>query len=471
MARTRDEDRPMDRLITILRAAHCRSTHQFFVLDALPLIKTNGGKRLAGQLLKHYRPYLVGAKAPDKEFRDFRNHVLHVQDNHWGGAAKTAQKWYDQLVISIRRANWSEVAYNAGVLSHYFTDPLMPLHTAQSDIESVVHRPLEWSVTKSYDRILRRYRRGDHRVLFETTHGPQWLSEAVTQGAEIANRHYDELIQRYDLEAGTRRPEDGFDSESIEILAGLFGIAITGWAHILERATIEANVDIPPASLSMSSLVASISMPVAWIVRRIESSSEQKAVKAIFEEFRTTGKVVNNLPVEIKVVHQERQRDRAKESPAVVPKTIPITKNSLGLAMSDDLVDAPSIGPKTAKRFAAIGITTVAQFLEASPATMADQLRTRWIKTETLVDWQDQARLVATVPGLCGYKSQLLVAVGCRDWQSLSASDSRSLHNEIDEFAATKAGQRILRSTKVPTAADVAQWISNAAQSPLRRSA
>ncbi len=29
MTRDRDEDRQMDRLITILRAAHCRSTHQF----------------------------------------------------------------------------------------------------------------------------------------------------------------------------------------------------------------------------------------------------------------------------------------------------------------------------------------------------------------------------------------------------------------------------------------------------------
>ena len=29
----------MSLLIKILQAAHCRSTHQFFVLDALPLIE------------------------------------------------------------------------------------------------------------------------------------------------------------------------------------------------------------------------------------------------------------------------------------------------------------------------------------------------------------------------------------------------------------------------------------------------
>ncbi len=141
------------------------------------------------------------------------------------------------------------------------------------------------------------------------------------------------------------------------------------------------------------------------------------------------------------------------------------------LAMTDDLVDAPSIGPKTAKRFAAIGITTVTQFLDASPATMADQLRTRWIKTETLVDWQDQARLVATVPGLCGYQAQLLVGAGCRDCQVLSTQHADSLHQQVEAFAASKAGQRILRSNQRPTLDDVSDWISNAAISTRRRTA
>jgi predicted flap endonuclease-1-like 5' DNA nuclease len=487
----------MDRLITILRAAHCRSTHQYFVLDALPLIKTDSGRRLGSQLLKHYHPYLVGAKAPDKEFRDFRNHVIHVQDNHWGGAATTAQKWYEQLVQSIRRSNWSEAAYNAGVLSHYFTDPLMPLHTAQSDIESVVHRPLEWSVTKSYERILNRYHEGGHRVFFETSHGAGWLAEAVTKGAELSNRHYEELMRRYNLGRGTRRPQEGFDEESIEILAGLFGIALTGWAHIVERAAIDANIEIPKASLTVSSVVAAITMPVGWILRRIESASEQKAVKAIFEEFRNSGTITENLPDEIKVVRQERERDRAAAFEAKTPDTIPITRPTKSvqpavsssetvvaraqppaksvpafrLAMTDDLVDAPSIGPKTAQRFAKIGITTVAQFLEASPATMADQLRTRWIKTETLVDWQDQARLVATVPGLCGYKAQLLVGAECRDCHSLSRQEASSLHQQVEAFATSKAGRRVLRSNKLPTVEDVTEWISNAADSPQRRSA
>ena len=488
-----------DRLIAILRAAHCRSTHQYLVLDALPLIKTDGGRRLGRQLLKHFKPYLAGAKAPDSEFRDFQNHVLHVQDNLWGGAARMAEKWYERLVTSICHEDWSAAAYDAGVLSHYFTDPLMPLHTAQSDIESVVHRPLEWSVTKSYERIIQHFRQSPAKPFFQTSHGAGWLAEAVTNGAKVSNRYYDELIERYDLETGSRQPEQGFDDRSIEILAGLFGIALTGWAHILERAAIDANVTIPYATLSITSVVATISMPVAWITRRIESVAEQKAVEAIFDEYRSTGKLVENLPAEIRVVRQERQRDHAAASHSIDPDIVPMTRHCepskmvqpkgsstfarpktvattkslppFGLALTDDLVDAPSIGPKTAKRFAEIGITTVKEFLEASPEILERKLNTGWINAATLCDWQDQARLVATVPGLCGYKAQLLVGAGCRDCQSLASKQAATLHGQMEAFAESTEGRRVLRGNRLPTTSDVSQWITNAAVSPQRRSA
>ena len=404
----------------------------------------------------------------------------------------------------MRQGRWSDAAYCAGVLSHYFTDPVMPLHTAQSKKESVVHRPLEWSVTKSYDKILERFRQGGYRVEFDLGNGDGWLAGAVHRGAELSNRHYDELIDRYDLAKGSRRPVEGFDDASIEILAGLFGVALTGWARIIERAADESNVEIPAATLSLTSLVASISMPVAWIVRRIASASEQKAVQAIFDEFQSTGQVTENLPPEVRSVRQERKRDRAieqqrsskhpketsrfaateptgdqgakvgpvEQKPAA-PMTIPLTETrpsaAPSLAMTDDLVDAPSIGPKTAKRFAAIGITTVQQFVSASAPSMASRLNTRWIKTETIQDWQDQARLVASVPGLCGYKAQLLVGVECRDRAALAAQSASRLHVQIAQFAATKAGKRALRSSRVPTEEDVRGWISSASEEELKQ--
>ncbi len=135
-------------------------------------------------------------------------------------------------------------------------------------------------------------------------------------------------------------------------------------------------------------------------------------------EYRQKGKVERHKPAEVRSVSVERQRDRerAKRSqqiaappiaapPIAAPPIVNPTKpadtiaarplssvaqpieqrNAASparqprLALTDDLVDAPSIGPKTAKRFAAIGITTVEQFLNESPEQMETSLRTSWI--------------------------------------------------------------------------------------------
>ncbi len=489
----------MERLIAILRAAHCRSTHHFFAVDALEYVTTDRGRSLCNVLLRHHDRYLAGAKDPDTRFRDFRNHVLHVSDGHWGGAPKTAEKWYGTLIEALDQTRWSDAAYAAGVLSHYFTDPLMPLHTAQSKIESVVHRPLEWSVTKSYPRIFDRWKQGDHHIVFELAGSSGWLGEAVTAGAEVAHRHYQQLIDDYDLAAGAKRPTEGFNDRSIDTLAGLFGVAITGWAKILERAASQTQSDIPRDPLLIQTLVAAIQMPVAWIVRRIDSASQQRAVKAIFDEYRETGKVKKNLPLEVKSVRDQRSRDRTLQRdqerfrkarvaseishPTDPPEVLTAAPDQVSsghessasrratLAATDNLVDAPSIGPKTAKRFAAVGITTVRQFLAASPSALADQLDTRWITAEKVADWQDQAQLVCDVPSLCGYKAQLLVGVDCRDVQTLAGAKASPLQAQIEQFCATSAGRRALRNSSIPSRDDVAQWIRDAGTSPLRRSA
>ncbi len=87
----------MSALISILRAVHCRSTHHFFAIDALERIATPPGRRLATVLLSNYAEYLSGAKAPDTQFKDFQNHVIHVSDNHWGGAPAACEKWFEAV--------------------------------------------------------------------------------------------------------------------------------------------------------------------------------------------------------------------------------------------------------------------------------------------------------------------------------------------------------------------------------------
>lgn len=540
----------MSALISILRAVHCRSTHHFFAIDALDRINTPNGRRLASVLLANYAEYLDGAKAPDTKFKDFQNHVLHVSDNYWGGATQACEKWLAQIIVDMHESDWRKAAYDIGVLSHYFTDPLMPLHTAQHPSEAVVHRPLEWSVCKTYDRI---FRKCTGQVQFPIATGPQWISQAVTAGAEIAHQHYQTLIELYDLKKGAKDPPAGFDSRSREILTVIFDYVLTGWANILDRIAALALVEIPICPLTFTTIMAAVDVPAKYVVGRIADASEQRAVQAIFDEFQATGKVVRNLSPELKAIEslkptpkpttektspvqplvqeplptkepelkpspqpipqpelppapppvpaeepvlaepqpaelqrvepqpliasREMEPEEAIESPQTesvdpetrpaksivpAPHTAPTQATRSRLQLDSDIVDAPSIGPKTAARFYAIGINTIGDFLSANAAEMAAALNAKWMDESVLLDWQSQTQLVLEVPALCGYKAQLLVGIGCNTTEVLAGADPEVLHQYLSQYAASDAGQRILRSATVPTMEEVAKWIDSA---------
>ncbi len=71
----------MSLLFRIVYAAHANGTHHKLALDALNELSVEGSDKWAKLFLKHSERYLEGSKDPDKLFKDFRNHVLHVQDN------------------------------------------------------------------------------------------------------------------------------------------------------------------------------------------------------------------------------------------------------------------------------------------------------------------------------------------------------------------------------------------------------
>jgi len=308
----------MSPLMTILRAAHCRSTHHFFAIDSLRLVQTDAGIRFRGILLKHHEKFLTGAKDPDDRFRDFQNHVIHVSDGYFGGAPRLAIQWYDRLMGHLVAGRWEDSAYAMGVLSHYFTDPLMPLHTAQSEREALVHRPMEWSICKSYDRILKLWTEDNLRLVFQLGDREDWLGEAILKGARFANRSYKRLVESYDIDLGTANPAAGLNPESLQTFAELFGLAITGLARIVERAAGEAEarcgVTLPKVGLTMPALLAALQVPEQMWVRRIENFKERLAIKALIEEYRETGTVKENIPDEVYVkqrVMEVRERESA----------------------------------------------------------------------------------------------------------------------------------------------------------------
>jgi predicted flap endonuclease-1-like 5' DNA nuclease len=135
------------------------------------------------------------------------------------------------------------------------------------------------------------------------------------------------------------------------------------------------------------------------------------------------------------------------------------SKYKFRLERSSNVVDAPSIGPKTAKRLAKVGVRTVSDLLAADPARLAEKLGTRHITPEVLVAWQHQAQLACRVPNLRALDTQLLVGCGFTTPEAIAHASASELHEFVKAFAATTEGKRYLREAPAPGIERVEEWI------------
>ncbi|WP_197439936.1 DUF4332 domain-containing protein [Calycomorphotria hydatis] len=632
----------MSTLFNVLSAWKCKSTHHHLALDALLHLEHENAPRWQNLFLRHVEAYLEGAKAPDTDFKDFKNHVLHVRDNNWGGAPRAATKWYDKTVELLRTGDWADAVYAAGVLSHYYTDPLMPFHTAQSEEETQIHRAAEWSMTKSYPafRELLDGPLGYPDVRMPA--GDDWVEQMVIEGALVSNPYYETIIERYDFDKGKKNPPEGLDDELRECIAKCIGHATIGFARILDRAFDDAEGKPPWHDVTLVGMLSKMSIPIFWVTRRMAHAKERKIVTAMYNELRTEGRVDKTMPEDDRAVREAHAREVLKKpleeldakplgpighrhgtpakasaapmkssefkpsSPPVVsekpqPKPAPgrVTRHvepkveskpveekpappdllktpapskpaqkkidpldpfanfgdigrivdptqdkqpapivddpspadddALTEAILKDLpqleepdlptaspfgkldataqppaellkdfgapkqreevaanepkqspekvdevpssnlrfyldrespvVDAPSIGPKTAGRLEAVGINTVRDLLQANATGIAGRLNVDYITADVIRDWQSQARLCCRVPNLRGHDAQILVACGVVDPEDLCDLPPEDLLDLVAPFCSSPEGERILRSSKVPDLEEVTNWI------------
>jgi nucleotidyltransferase/DNA polymerase involved in DNA repair/energy-coupling factor transporter ATP-binding protein EcfA2 len=132
---------------------------------------------------------------------------------------------------------------------------------------------------------------------------------------------------------------------------------------------------------------------------------------------------------------------------------------------SSPVVDAPSIGPRMEESFRGLGIVYVQDLLQAEPHQLAEQLADKRVTGETIVEWQNQARLVCRIPNLRGHDAQMLVACGITAPEQLLQINADELHTKVASFASSKAGQRVLRGTSGADLAEIQEWIAWARQS------
>ncbi len=129
------------------------------------------------------------------------------------------------------------------------------------------------------------------------------------------------------------------------------------------------------------------------------------------------------------------------------------------LAVTDPIVDAPSIGPKTAERFHAVGVNTVGQLLETDAHRMAESINYRRITADLIRSWQRQTDLVCRVPNLRGHDAQILVACDIEDADQLAEQNAEALFQKVQAFVNSTEGKRVLRNAKAPDLSEISSWI------------
>lgn len=550
----------MSLLYAVVFASRCRSNHHRLAVDALRHLRAPAAEDWRNLLLHYHDEYLKGAKAPDDVFKDFKNHVLHVRDGNWGGAVEACEEWYRRTVRALAAKDWKQAAWSAGVLSHYYVDPIQPFHTHQTEEEGVIHRAVEWSFSKSYktfQQILERDLGGYPDIA--APKGDKWLGDMVRAGAKASNPHYELVIDHYDLDNGVKDPRAGLDQELKDTIAKLVGHAVIGFARILDRAFEEAAVKPPKIGGGLQAFFLALEAPIQAVLKTIDDVAARREVEAQYEEFRRTGKVRSTLgeddkvvralyaaevlktplssldakwpreiggkagegapargksklmpkpapkpklantetpaakpikdaaapkpakmtlvaPVEIErvapVVTEEKPSKPPKPAKeAAVPRELPVgaprakqERNLPRFTLSGaaPVVQAPSIGPKTAKRLEAVGVKTIADLLAMKPEEVEGQIDARHISAQVIRDWQSQALLACTVPGLKSREAQALVACGVSDAAELAQMDATELCDGVARWGLSEEGQRAWGSAPAPTEDDVATWIERA---------
>lgn len=129
------------------------------------------------------------------------------------------------------------------------------------------------------------------------------------------------------------------------------------------------------------------------------------------------------------------------------------------LQLCDRISEVPFLTRRHAREIESFGIFTVANFLHADPARLAERLAAHGTTQTDVRRWQGQARLMCGVRKLRAYDAKILVACGVTAPEQLADIRPHELSEMVEAFVATPEGSRLVRSGSDFEISRITRWI------------
>ncbi|KXH76746.1 MAG: hypothetical protein AM326_06665 [Candidatus Thorarchaeota archaeon SMTZ-45] len=157
------------------------ATH-FFIVDKAVAGISNASWADA---FDYYLPELMsGSIYPDTAWQDWDNHLYYPETGEHN-APTAAERWYNFTRNNFTIGSWEDGFFAAGIMSHYFSDPCIPVHTGDS---WPGHSGYESDINQNLD------------LLTLATPSEDYItnvSQLVIDSATYSHQYYDDVYLQY----------------------------------------------------------------------------------------------------------------------------------------------------------------------------------------------------------------------------------------------------------------------------------
>ncbi|QDT11338.1 DUF4332 domain-containing protein [Planctomycetes bacterium K23_9] len=144
--------------------------------------------------------------------------------------------------------------------------------------------------------------------------------------------------------------------------------------------------------------------------------------------------------------------------------------------LSKDLTHIKICSPRRCERLAKYGIVTAGDLAKVDAEHLVQQMNAPHSAVRSLRRYSASIRLAASVPGMMPRDAQLLICIHRHSVRAIAIDSPTCLYQDLQRFAHSTAGRRLVRERRLPSLRKVKSWVKNCReqggnQAPMRAAA